>query len=111
MKQVAEGIADMVHKYKPLIISIAAGITIKDLARWLTKDASNPPAVVRCMPNTPALVSEGATGLYAPPNVTDKQKDIAHSVLSSISKSSYFVDKESLIDVITGISGSGPGLY
>ena len=61
MKIVAQGIAQVVQKYKPLIITIAAGITVPDLTRWLL-DGAGPscpkPSIVRCMPNTPALVLE-----------------------------------------------------
>ncbi len=59
MKAVAEGIAASVQKWKPLIITIAAGITIPDLSKWLLKNAPIgiiKPSIVRCMPNTPALV-------------------------------------------------------
>lgn len=62
MKAVAEGLTEVVGKYEPLIITIAAGITLPDLSRWLSAGSNKTPALVRCMPNTPALVSEGATG-------------------------------------------------
>ena len=105
MKDVATGIAEMVSNFKPLIITIAAGITIPDLSRWLTSNGIKP-AIVRCMPNTPALVSEGASGVYASEGVSKEQKQIAESILNSISKKLYWVDKESLIDVVTGVSGN-----
>jgi pyrroline-5-carboxylate reductase len=113
MKAVAEGISAQVQKHQPLIISIAAGITIPDLSKWLSKDAPQGflPTIVRCMPNTPALVGEGATGVFAPSNVSEEQRSTAFSVLKSISKSIYWVDKESLIDVVTGVSGSGPAYF
>ena len=104
MKQVATGIALMVRKFKPLIITIAAGITIPDLERWLTSSGV-PPPIVRCMPNTPALVSEGASGVFATDTVSTVQKQKAESVLQAISKKLYWVDSESLIDVVTGVSG------
>lgn len=63
------------------------------------------------MPNTPALVGEGATGVYATHQVSEEQKKDAFKVLSSISKAIYWVDKESLIDVVTGVSGSGPAYF
>jgi pyrroline-5-carboxylate reductase len=71
-----------------------------------TSNASTP-TIVRCMPNTPALVGEGATGVYASSTVTPAQKETAFNVLKSISKSCYWVDEERLIDVVTGVSGSG----
>ncbi|KAJ3000753.1 hypothetical protein HDV02_003555 [Globomyces sp. JEL0801] len=106
MKSVAEGIAKMVQTHKPLIITIAAGITLPDLSRWLLKDSidNHPPSLIRCMPNTPALVGQGATGLYAEAGVTESQKNIAFTILKSVSKSTYWVDKESLLDVVTGVS-------
>ncbi|KAI8900058.1 pyrroline-5-carboxylate reductase [Globomyces pollinis-pini] len=113
MKSVAEGIAKMVQTHKPLIITIAAGITLPDLSRWLLKDSidNHPPSLIRCMPNTPALVGQGATGLYAEAGVTESQKNIAFTILKSVSKSTYWVDKESLLDVVTGVSGSGPAYF
>ncbi|KAJ3258501.1 hypothetical protein HK103_003623 [Boothiomyces macroporosus] len=111
MKQVAEGISKNVLQFKPLIISIAAGITIPDLSRWLKMGSTEEPCIIRCMPNTPALVSQGATGVYAPSNISETQKDLALNVLKSISKATYWVDKESLLDVVTGISGSGPAYF
>ncbi|KAJ3348424.1 hypothetical protein HDU91_006562 [Kappamyces sp. JEL0680] len=112
MKTVAQGIAAAVQKYSPLVITIAAGITVSDLTKWLTTGSSAKAAsIVRCMPNTPALVGEGATGVYATDNVTPAQRTTAFSVLQSISKSIYWVDKESLIDVVTGVSGSGPAYF
>jgi pyrroline-5-carboxylate reductase len=111
MKQVAEGIAQKVQQFQPLIITIAAGITLPDLSRWL-QAGSNPkePVLVRCMPNTPALVGEGATGVFAP-RISNEQRELASSILTSISKSLYWVEKESLLDVVTGVSGSGPAYF
>ncbi|KAH6565594.1 hypothetical protein BASA60_009871 [Batrachochytrium salamandrivorans] len=113
MKDVAEGIAQSVNTHHPLIISIAAGITLPDLARWLqgSSPSSKPAAIVRCMPNTPALVVEGATGVYAAPSVLPEQKEMAFAVLKSVSKRNYWVDSEALLDVVTGVSGSGPAYF
>ncbi|KAJ3119252.1 hypothetical protein HK100_000399 [Physocladia obscura] len=90
----------------PLILSIAAGIRVADLARWLDYKT-----IVRVMPNTPALVSEGASGLYASQSVSEKQKDLAFAVCASFSKLAYWLDKEQLLDVVTGTSGSGPAYF
>ncbi|KAL2916523.1 hypothetical protein HK105_203956 [Polyrhizophydium stewartii] len=113
MKLVAEGIAPAVQAHRPLVISIAAGITIPDLSRWLLTGAAGAAelAIVRCMPNTPALVVEGATGMFAAPGVSDAQKAMAAAVLESVSKRNYWVANESLIDVVTGVSGSGPAYF
>ncbi|TGZ85075.1 pyrroline-5-carboxylate reductase [Ascodesmis nigricans] len=108
IKKVAEGITEVVQKNKPVVVSIAAGITIPDLSRWL--GGGNVP-LVRVMPNTPALVSEGATGLYAVETVSEEQKALAFNVLAAVSKTNYWVDREELLDVVTGVSGSGPAYF
>ncbi|KAI8923165.1 pyrroline-5-carboxylate reductase dimerization-domain-containing protein [Entophlyctis helioformis] len=114
MKTVAEGIAAAVQTHRPLVITIAAGITLRDLRRWLMSGASagaEGPALVRCMPNTPALVIEGATGMYAAEGVSEPQKQMAIAVLGAVSKSTYWVATEALLDVVTGVSGSGPAYF
>lgn len=86
-----------------LIISIAAGITIDLLEKWLHNQA----AIVRSMPNTPAMVNAGATGLYANAKVNAAQKDLAESIFRAIGIVQW-VDVEEKLDVITALSGSGP---
>lgn len=88
---------------KPLIISIAAGIRVSSIQRWLKSDL----AIVRCMPNTPALIQAGATGLYANAAVTESQRDFAESVLRAVGLT-LWVNEESQIDAVTAVSGSGP---
>ncbi|KAJ3227714.1 hypothetical protein HDU81_006534 [Chytriomyces hyalinus] len=107
IKSVAEGLSSAVATHAPVVVSIAAGVRCVDLARWLGKN----PALVRVMPNTPALVAEGASGLFAEPHVTQAQKDLAFAVCASFSKMAYWVDKEMLLDVVTGVSGSGPAYF
>lgn len=85
-----------------LIISIAAGIRTEDIARWL-----NSQNVVRCMPNTPALIRSGVTALYAMPAVKPEQCNRAESVLASVG-STLWVEEEEMLDAVTAISGSGP---
>ncbi|KAF9082601.1 hypothetical protein BGX23_012292 [Mortierella sp. AD031] len=63
------------------------------------------------MPNTPALVNEGATGLFATSDATPSQRQVAESLLGAVSKQVSWVDQESLIDTVTGISGSGPAYF
>ncbi|KAM0074510.1 hypothetical protein ACKRZS_013835 [Fusarium odoratissimum] len=63
------------------------------------------------MPNTPALVGEGASGLYAADDVTKEEKELTSALLGSVSKATEWVDKEELLDVVTGISGSGPAYF
>ncbi len=88
---------------KQLLISIAAGIRASDMSRWL----GDYPHIVRSMPNTPAMVGKGITGLYALPGVTADQKQIAETILSAVGMTSWFED-EAKIDAVTAISGSGP---
>ncbi|KAJ4026001.1 hypothetical protein NW758_014314 [Fusarium oxysporum] len=69
------------------------------------------PHIVRVMPNTPALVGEGASGLYAADDVTKEERELTSALLGSVSKATEWVDKEELLDVVTGISGSGPAYF
>ena len=85
-----------------LLISIAAGIRAGDLARW-----ANNPAVVRAMPNTPALVQSGMTGLYALPTVSAAQRELAQRILAAVGET-LWVQDEAMLDAVTAISGSGP---
>ena len=89
-----------------LVVSVAAGITTRSLASWL---GDNVP-IVRCMPNTPALVQSGITGLFATPGVADEQRALALEVLSSVG-SCIWVDEESVLDAVTAVSGSGPAYF
>lgn len=92
--------------HKPLIISIAAGIHCASIDAWL----GTPSMIVRAMPNTPALVRTGATGLFANPRVNAVQKQSAENILAAVGLA-IWVEKESQIDVVTAISGSGPAYY
>ena len=93
-------------KSSHLFVSIAAGIRASDICRWLGDDY----ALVRTMPNTPALVQQGATGLFANDLVSDEHKAIVTSLLSAIGDC-FWVAEEKLIDAITAISGSGPAYF
>lgn len=93
-----------------LIVSIAAGIESSAIGRWLdAKDYQAP--IVRIMPNTPALIGEGAVGLYANEVVTQAQRDLTERLLGSVSKQLSWVESEGLIDTITAVSGSGPAYF
>lgn len=105
MQAVCDAIRDDVQARQPLIISIAAGITVANLVDWL-----GPVPVVRCMPNTPALVQAGATGLYAAANVSDAQKDLSREILASVGLTCWF-DAEADLDAVTAVSGSGPAYF
>ncbi|MCZ6488155.1 MAG: pyrroline-5-carboxylate reductase [Gammaproteobacteria bacterium] len=89
-----------------LFISIAAGIRESAIDRWLGGNR----AVVRCMPNTPALVQLGATGLYANPRVSEVQKMAAQNILDAVGIT-IWVEQESALDAVTAISGSGPAYF
>lgn len=89
-----------------LFISVAAGITSHDLQSWLGPSA----AVIRCMPNTPALVGEGMTGLFAREEVSEQQRQNAQSLLGSVGKYCWF-DNEADLDLVTAVSGSGPAYF
>lgn len=95
----------------PLVVSIAAGITIDSLRAWSTTTDGRVPHVVRVMPNTPALVGEGASGLYAGDDITEEERALATQMLESVSKATEWVDSEDLLDVVTGLSGSGPAYF
>ncbi|MCL1887199.1 MAG: pyrroline-5-carboxylate reductase [Betaproteobacteria bacterium] len=87
----------------PLILSVAAGIHTTDLSRWMQGYSS----IVRTMPNTPALIGQGITGLFATDAVTAEQKQIAEAIMQAVGIT-LWVDSESLLDAVTAISGSGP---
>lgn len=86
-----------------LVISIAAGVRLPELSRWLG-DAAR---VVRCMPNTPALIGAGITGLYAPASVGLDDRERADRILGAVGEI-VWVQDESLLDPVTALSGSGP---
>ena len=86
-----------------LVISIAAGIRLVDLSRWLGGYST----IIRAMPNTPAQIQAGVTGLYAMPSVSKAQIALADQVLSAVG-STLWLDSEDKLDAITAISGSGP---
>ena len=90
-----------------LLISIAAGIRIADIARWLEQDSA---ALVRAMPNTPALVQAGATALCANEHVSNNQHELAESILRSVGLA-LWIDDEAKIDAVTALSGSGPAYF
>lgn len=106
MSQVLRPLAEMAQKKRPLIISIAAGIPVASLERWLGGELP----VVRAMPNTPALVQTGATGLFANTAVSAEQKAAAETILGAVGLT-LWVEQESLIDAVTAVSGSGPAYF
>jgi pyrroline-5-carboxylate reductase len=101
MREVVAGLKPYVTSQ--LLLSIAAGIRAADLSRWL----GGHQAIVRTMPNTPALIGKGVTGAVAMPGVSDAQKHMADTILSAVGET-VWIDHEAQIDAVTAISGSGP---
>lgn len=106
LQAVCRDIADPVQQHRPLIISIAAGIRSTDIERWLGGDC----AVVRCMPNTPALLQAGASGLFANQRVDPQQREQAQTILRAAGMT-LWVEQESQLDAVTAVSGSGPAYF
>lgn len=106
LKSVLTELAPALQQRQPLLISIAAGINSDSLDRW---SGGNLP-IVRCMPNTPALTQTGASGLYATDKVSAEQKQQTEQILSAVGIA-LWVQKESEIDAVTAVSGSGPAYY
>lgn len=100
LREVAEQLAGLLSGQ--LIVSIAAGIRAQDISRWIGTES-----VVRCMPNTPALVGSGVTGLYALAGVSSVHREIAENILKTVG-TSLWVEEEKRLDAVTAISGSGP---
>jgi pyrroline-5-carboxylate reductase len=86
-----------------LVISIAAGLTLQTLSRWLGGHRK----LVRCMPNTPALIGAGIAALYAPPEVSAEEKKQAETILGAVGEA-VWVPEERLLDPVTAVSASGP---
>ena len=86
----------------PLILSIAAGIRLKDMSRWLDHTRC-----VRAMPNTPALIGKGITGLFADAAVNESDRDLAETICNTVGQA-VWVSEEKLMDAVTAVSGSGP---
>jgi pyrroline-5-carboxylate reductase len=106
MAEVARALAPVVAKTRPLVISIAAGIRLEDLARWLGNDVT----VVRAMPNRPALLGAGITALYAKAQVTAAARAAATRIMECCG-ATVWVAAESEMDVVTAVSGSGPAYF
>lgn len=101
MREVCAGIAP--HMKRQTVLSIAAGLRAADIGRWLGGHTR----MVRAMPNTPALIGQGVTGLYADASLGAAERAQAEQVLSAVG-SVVWVDDETLIDAVTAVSGSGP---
>jgi pyrroline-5-carboxylate reductase len=106
LSSVAKSAAALIQQKKSLVVSIAAGISQHSLSQWLGADT----AIVRCMPNTPALVLTGATALHANTKVTAEQRNLAENIMRSVGIALWVKD-ESELDAVTAVSGSGPAYY
>jgi pyrroline-5-carboxylate reductase len=103
MREVCEGLATLAQIHRPLVVSIAAGLPTGRIDDWLGGGL----AVVRAMPNTPALLGAGATGLFANPAVGAGQREEATALMQAAGLTAW-IDDEALMDAVTAVSGSGP---
>jgi pyrroline-5-carboxylate reductase len=106
LKAAAQALGATLQTCAPLLLSIAAGINIKNLAAWL----GHQNAIVRAMPNTPALLGCGATALFANHAVTPAQRELAELIFKSVGITAW-VSEESMLDTVTALSGSGPAYF
>jgi pyrroline-5-carboxylate reductase len=106
MAATVRNLAPQFAQRPPLVLSIAAGIRVADIAGWCGPGVS----VVRAMPNRPALNGAGASGLYAPAGLSDAHTQLAADVLGAVG-TTVWVPTEDLIDVVTALSGSGPAYF
>jgi len=106
MAGTVRALADVFAQRPPLVLSIAAGIRLADIESWCGPGV----AVVRAMPNRPALNSAGATALYAPAALSDAHRGLAAEVLGAVG-TTVWVQEEDALDVVTALSGSGPAYF
>ena len=106
MEAVLTPIKEALQTKKPMLISVAAGINLHSIDIWSGGDLP----IVRCMPNTPALVQQGASGLFANDQVSAEQRSEAETILSAVGIS-VWVNSEPELDAVTAVSGSGPAYY
>lgn len=102
----AAELGPIVAKRKVLVISIAAGISLRALRSWLGHE----PLLIRCMPNMPALVQQGITALYADPQISAADRRLAEGILQAVGQTLWLENEEDL-DKVTAISGSGPAFF
>jgi len=106
LKSACKQIAEQVGQHQNLIISIAAGIRSNNITDWLGTDT----ACIRVMPNTPALIGLGVSGLYANPQSSQTQIDTAKKIMQTVGLVTQF-ENEEMIDTVTAVSGSGPAYF
>ena len=103
---VCRRVGDPIRRHGRLVVSIAAGVRIEAIERWL----GGPSPVVRTMPNTPSLVGSGATALFANERVEGTQRELAEAILRAVGLT-LWLDEESQMDAVTAVSGSGPAYF
>ncbi|HET7923093.1 MAG TPA: pyrroline-5-carboxylate reductase [Gammaproteobacteria bacterium] len=106
MRDAVRAVAPTLARTRPLVVSIAAGIAEPDIRRWLGYDA----AIVRVMPNTPALLGCGASALFANRFVAPAQRELAMHLLEAVGIALWLED-EQLMDAVTAVSGCGPAYF
>jgi pyrroline-5-carboxylate reductase len=106
LQQVAQGLRASVQQYRPLLLSVAAGVSSATLDRWLGGNT----ALVRSMPNTPAMLQCGATALFANEQVSEAQREQAETIMRAVGLTRW-LDEEKLMDSVTAVSGSGPAYF
>jgi len=106
LQEVVTPLGSLVAETRPLLISVAAGVTCSSIERWLGGD----PALIRVMPNTPALIGAGISALYANSNVDVGQRALAEKIVTAVGKT-VWIEEESLMDAVTAVSGSGPAYF
>ncbi len=106
LREVARKLAPVLAQSRPLCISIAAGVRHAALQSWLGDEVP----LVRAMPNTPAMLQAGATGLYAPASLDEPRREAAEHVLRAVGLV-VWVEEEALMDAVTAVSGSGPAYF
>ena len=106
LQEVVTPLGALVAEARPLLISVAAGVTCSSIERWVGGD----PALIRVMPNTPALIGAGISALYANNNVSDGQGTLAEKIMAAVGKT-VWIEEETLMDAVTAVSGSGPAYF
>lgn len=106
LKPVCRGLAATVQQSRPLIMSIAAGPTIRDIDQWLGGGLS----VVRVMPNQPALIDQGISALFANEQAAEAERIMAEKIMSAVGQV-VWLDSESKMNAVTAVSGTGPSYF
>jgi len=106
LQEVVTPLGNLIAETRPLLISVAAGVTSSSIERWV----GGHPALIRVMPNTPALIGAGISALYANSNVSDDHRALAEKIVTAVGKT-IWIEEESLMDAVTAVSGSGPAYF